>query len=63
MARISPAAFLRQVKQEVAKITWPTRAEATQMTFLVMFVSVLLAAFFFLVDGLSKTLIGFILGV
>ena len=63
MAKISPAAFLRQVKQEVAKITWPTRKETTQMTFLVMLVSVLLAAFFFGVDGLSKTLIGIILGV
>ena len=63
MAKISPAAFLRQVKQEVAKITWPTRKETTQMTVLVMVVSVLLAAFFFIVDGLSKALVGFILGV
>lgn len=63
MAKISPAAFLRQVKQEVAKITWPTRKETTQMTFLVMVVSVMLAAFFLVVDSLSKALIGIILGV
>ena len=63
MAKFSPAAFLRDVKQEVAKITWPTRKEATQMTFVVMVVCLLLAVFFFFVDGLSKGLIGIILGV
>ena len=63
MAKISPAAFLRQVKQEAAKITWPTRKEAAQMTFVVMFVSVLVAAFFLVVDALSQTVIARILGV
>jgi preprotein translocase subunit SecE len=63
MAKFSPAAFLRDVKQEIAKITWPTRKEATQMTFVVMVVCLLLAVFFFFVDGLSMALIGIILGV
>ena len=38
MAKISPAAFLRQVKQEFAKITWPTRQETTQVSVIVIIV-------------------------
>ena len=63
MANVSPAAFLRQVKQEVAKITWPTRKETAQMTSVVIVVSLMLAAFFWIVDSLSKALVGIILGV
>ena len=63
MAKISPAAFLRQVKQEFAKITWPTRQETTQMTFVVIVACLVLATFFWVVDSLSKALVGIILGV
>ena len=62
MAKISPAAFLRQVKQEFAKITWPTRQETTQMTMVVIVASLLLAAFFGVVDALSAEIVKFILG-
>ena len=41
MAKISPAEFLRQVKQEVAKITWPTRQEAMQMSLFVIIFAIL----------------------
>jgi len=50
MAKISPAEFVHQVRQEVARVTWPTRNETmvtTAMVFLMVFVA---AAFFFLVD-------------
>ena len=63
MANTSPAAFLRQVKQEFAKITWPTRQEIVQMTIIVIVASVLLAFFFGMVDFLSRRLVGIILGV
>ena len=63
MAKVSPAAFLRQVKQEFAKITWPTRQETTQMTFVVIVACLVLATFFWVVDSLSKALVGIILGV
>ena len=62
MAKISPAAFLRQVKQEFAKITWPTRQETTQMTIVVIVASLLLAAFFGVVDTLSAKIVSIILG-
>ena len=48
MARTSPAEFARQVRQEVAKVTWPTRQE-TMVTTLMVFVMVLIASLFFFV--------------
>ncbi len=50
MARINPATFVRQVRQELAKVTWPTRKETLITTGLVVVLSVLAATFFFLVD-------------
>ena len=43
MASISPVEFLRQVRQEVGKVTWPTRRETFQTTAMV-FLMVILAA-------------------
>lgn len=48
--KTTPAQFVRQVKQEIGKITWPTRAEAMQGTFVVIFVSLILAGFLLCVD-------------
>ena len=50
--KTTPAQFVRQVKQEVSKITWPSRAEALQGTFIVIFVSVVLAVFLLCVDSI-----------
>ena len=50
MARISPAEFAQQVRQEVSRVTWPSRKETmvtTAMVFVMVFIA---AAFFFLVD-------------
>ncbi len=48
MAKTTPALFFKQVRQEVAKVTWPTRRETTILTTMV-FVMVVVAALFFLV--------------
>jgi len=48
MAKTTPALFFKQVRQEVAKVTWPTRRETTVSTIMV-FVMVVVAALFFLV--------------
>jgi preprotein translocase subunit SecE len=50
MAKTNPAQFIQQVRQEGAKVTWPTRKEtaiSTGMVFLMVFVA---ALFFFVVD-------------
>jgi len=48
MAKTNPALFMRQVRQEVSKVTWPTRKE-TAITTAMVFVMVTLAAIFFLI--------------
>ncbi len=50
MDRINPAQFLRQVRQEVAKVTWPSRRETGITTAMVFLVVVLFALFFLVVD-------------
>jgi preprotein translocase subunit SecE len=50
MAKTSAAEFIQQVRQEVARVTWPSRKETmvtTAMVFVMVFIA---AAFFFLVD-------------
>jgi len=58
----SPAQFIRQTKQEISKITWPTRAEALRGTFVVVVMSIVLAAFLVLVDFIFAGVIGKIIG-
>lgn len=50
MAKTNPGQFFRQVRQEVTKVTWPTRKEATVSTIMVFIMVVLAALFFLLVD-------------
>lgn len=52
MAKISPLQFFRQVKQEVKKVTWPTRKEVTQSLVMVVVIVAIASAFFFVVDQL-----------
>ncbi|HXP73940.1 MAG TPA: preprotein translocase subunit SecE [Stellaceae bacterium] len=50
MAQINPLEFLRQVRQEAGRVTWPSRKETavtTGMVFLMVFVA---AMFFFVID-------------
>ena len=51
MAKTGPIEFFSQVRQEMRKVTWPTRKETTITTAMV-FVMVILAAIFFLVVDL-----------
>lgn len=63
MAKTSPVEFLRQVRQEVSKVTFPTRKE-TMISATMVFVMVVIAALFLLltdsvVQFLIKTVLGF----
>ena len=60
--KTSPAQFVRQVKQEVSKITWPTRSETMQGTITVIVMSVMLAGFLFLVDLIFAYAVRLIVG-
>ena len=63
MAKTNPAQFVRQVRQEINRITWASRRE-TLYASLSVFVMVLLASlFFFLVDLLLSNVVQFLLGL
>ena len=50
MAKTSQVEFFQQVRQEVSRVTWPSRKETlvtTAMVFVMVFIA---AAFFFVVD-------------
>ena len=54
MSKVNPAQFVRQVMQEVAKVSWPSRKETGIGTLMVFIMAFLAAIFFFVVDlGLS----------
>ncbi|MCE2483516.1 MAG: preprotein translocase subunit SecE [Alphaproteobacteria bacterium] len=63
MARTKPTEFVRQVRQETSKVTWPTRKETAQATVMVVIMSILAAIFLFLVDQVFATAIRVILGL
>ena len=63
MAIGNPVEFLRQVRQEVGKVTWPTRKE-TGVTTAMVFVMVTIASIFFLVsDQIIRIAVTFVLGI
>ena len=51
----NPVEFVREVRAEVSKVTWPTRRE-TMITTSMVFIFVVIAAVFFL---LADKIIGF----
>ena len=63
MAKTSPAQFIREVRQEASKVTWPTRKETGVTTAMVFVMVVLAALFFFLVDTVVAKLIQLVLGL
>jgi preprotein translocase subunit SecE len=51
MARTNPLEFLQQVRQEAAKVTWPTRRETMITTTMVMIMVAVSSVFFLVVDA------------
>ena len=63
MARISPAEFAQQVRQEVSRVTWPSRKETmvtTAMVFLMVFIA---AGFFFAIDQVMSYAVQLVFGL
>ena len=50
MAKYNPLAFLQEVRQETAKVTWPTRKEVIITTVMVLIMVTLASIFFLLAD-------------
>lgn len=59
--KVSPVKYLGQVRQEGRKVVWPTSRETITTTILVLVMTVLMGAFFFVVDWIVGMIIQFIL--
>ena len=63
MAKTSPFQFMQQVRQEISKVTWPSRKETLITTGMVFIMSVVAAIFFLLVDQILSVLVKLVLGL
>ena len=63
MTRTTPVEFLRQVRQEVGRVTWPSRKETLVTTAMVFAMVFAAAIFFFLVDMALGHIVRFVLGL
>ena len=63
MAKTSPSEFIRQVRQEVSKVTWPTRKETGITTVMVFIFVAIMAVFFLIVDQIASFLVRLVLGI
>ncbi len=62
MAKTSPAQFVREVRQEASKVTWPSRRETGISTVMVFVMVTIMALFFLGVDFILSTVVQYILG-
>jgi preprotein translocase subunit SecE len=63
MAKTNPGQFVREVRQEAKKVTWPTRKETGVTTAMVLGMTVLASLFLFLVDQILSVGIRALLGL
>ena len=63
MSKMNPAKFVREVRQEMEKVVWPTRRETMISTGMVLALVAVAATFFVFVDWSISTLIRIILGI
>lgn len=54
--------FVREVRQEVSKVTWPTRQEVLTTTMMVLILVTLIALFLFAADNIFAALLNLLLG-
>ena len=63
MAKLDPAQFVREVRQEAARVTWPSRKETLITPGLVLGLSTLAAIFFLVVDQLIQLAMRLVFGI
>ncbi len=62
MASTSPGLFVRQVRQEMSKVSWPSRRETLISVVLVFILSVILGLYFLVVDKILAAGVALIFG-
>lgn len=63
MSKFNPFQFVQEVRQEVSKVTWPTRKEVWITTIMVLIMVTLAAIFFLLTDLAIGQLVNTALGL
>ena len=63
MSKITPMQFYQQVRQEVSKVTWPSRKETTVTSAMVFVMVIVVSLFFLVVDYILGTGVAYILGL
>ena len=63
MAKVSPAQFVRQVRQEINLSAWASRRETGAATLTVFIMTTIAALFFLLVDWVLSNGVQFVLGL
>ncbi len=63
MSKSGPFSYFREVRQEVSKITWPTRKETIASTIAVFIMVTLASIFLFLSDQILAWLVSLVLGI
>ena len=63
MAKISPVQFAQQVRQETAKITWPSRRETVFSTITVFVMVTFASTVLFIADQVIAFAVRWILGL
>ena len=58
---LNPVKFLQEVRQEVSKVTWPTRNETLISTVMVLVMVAAASIFFLLADQIISWFIQFVL--
>ncbi len=62
-SKTNPVTFLRQVRAEGAKVTWPSRRETMISTAMVLVMVIFAALFFFAADQLMGWLLKLVLNI
>jgi preprotein translocase subunit SecE len=63
MAKVSPAKFIQEVRQETAKVTWPSRKETVTTTAMVFVMVVVVSLFLSVTDWLIAQALKLVLGI
>jgi preprotein translocase subunit SecE len=63
MMKLNPGQYIREIRREISKVTWPSRKETTVSTGMVFLMVFLAAMFFFLVDQVISNVVKLILSL
>jgi preprotein translocase subunit SecE len=61
MSKFNPFEFVQEVRQEVSKVTWPTRKEVWITTLMVLIMVALASVFFLITDQVLGYLVNWVL--